>query len=661
LRQPVARSAGSPVTGWLTFGDAGARPGSTSASVGVPRTSWFEPVDSSVTTQTLVASNVPSPGDVTAYVGTASGYVYAYAADGYVRWGVDLGRLAQPCSQISDGFGVTGTPVIDPATRTLYVADAFGRLHALDLATGRERAGWPVVLFRDYRRELVWGALLLADGSVYAGTGAYCDEPMEGKLFRVDTSTRRVSSWTSVPASLGGGGGIWGWGGPAYDPASDSILVVTGNAFEGGSNTGKSFTESAGYGEHLVVLSPDLRVRAASAPGLAGFADVDFVGSPVVFDGGSCGRLVAAQAKNGMLFGWRAAAVSSGPAWSLALQKADAAAPLLTQPVWSARYRSLYIVTTAKLVRVSLGADCRPKIAWQATLGASTLYPSPTVAGNLVWLGLPWLSGKLQALLGFDPQTGRVRVRQRIAGVSFAPPSVFGGVLYLGSMHGFTGGQFPVAHGRPASALPEYASDIGGGRSWQSREDGVYATDDAGRHWHRIYPGYATRVVRLSATAGVIAVGSPAPACGCSPTRLRTDDGGRTWKSVPALGGSFQGRGPLLYWWKGGSLFLLRGKATTSQRVASADGTIVSAANTAGGVAALVDRPGRPPQVIVAAGAQARVVTLPAGSPADVVRSISTTGSTVVVRGDDDSSPGAGPDPTVEWRSRDGGATWTIG
>ena len=65
--------------------------------------------------------------------------VYALAENGYVRWRVDLGQLERVCQQI-DGYGVTGTPVIDLATHALYVADAFGRVHALDLATGAEHA-----------------------------------------------------------------------------------------------------------------------------------------------------------------------------------------------------------------------------------------------------------------------------------------------------------------------------------------------------------------------------------------------------------------------------------------------------------------------------------------------------------------------------------------
>jgi len=607
---------------------------------------------------------VPRVGDLTVYVETAAGFVYALAADGYVRWRVDLGRLTyDACQVIPDGFGVTGTPVIDPATRTLYVADGFGRLHALDLATGAERPGWPVVLYDDPHKELVWGALLLADGSVYAGTGSYCDLPMEGKLIRVSTTTRKVSTWIAVPASMGGGGSVWGWGGPAYSATRDSIYVVTGNAFEGGTNKGASFSEEAGYGEHLVELSPDLQVRSADAPSLAGFPDSDYVGSPVIVDTKDCGELVAAQAKNGMFFGWKADAVDSRPVWALKLQKPDPGAPLLTQPTWSPQLRSFYVATASKLVRIPLGANCLAHVSWQTSLGAATLYPSPTVAGGTVWVGLPVkdLSGVAEVLLGIDANTGRVLVRRPIAGVSFAPPTALPGMLFMATMHGLGSVRFPVAHGRAASSLPEYTSQLDGRHAWQSREDGVYSTDDGGKHWRRIYPEYADRVDRTSTTSGVISVGVPAPACGCSTRRLWTADGGRTWRVARGIGEDFEGQGSTLYWWSGSTLFLANPGYATSKKIATADGQIVDAAAVPGGAAALVDRRSKPPEVIVAHGSSTQTVTLPAGPSGAVVRSIAASGSTVVVPGRDYTSPGAGPDPTLSWHSHDGGQTWTLG
>ena len=157
-------------SGWLVYGNDLARTSFTDASLSPTsvRPAWYTPISGRVSSQVLVAQDVPGPGQRSVYVATTRGLVYALAENGYVRWRVDLGQLERVCQQI-DGYGVTGTPVIDLATHALYVADAFGRVHALDLTTGAEHSGWPVAVYSDFRRELVWGALTLVDGSIYLG------------------------------------------------------------------------------------------------------------------------------------------------------------------------------------------------------------------------------------------------------------------------------------------------------------------------------------------------------------------------------------------------------------------------------------------------------------------------------------------------------------
>ncbi len=655
-----------PVAGWLSFGGGPQRLGYTPSPVASSRFAWFYPVPSTVTTQPLVARNVPRAGDLTVYVGSADGTVYAFAPNGYLRWRRELGHLVHSCPQIPDGWGVTGTPVIDPATRTFYVADAFGRLHALDLATGAERKGWPVVLFKDYRQELVWGASTLVDGSLYVGTGSYCDAaPMEGKLIRVRLGTRAVASWKAVPLSLGGGGGIWGWGGPTFSAHRHSLFVVTGNAFEGGANVGGNFDERAGYGEQLVELSPGLAVRAANAPHPRGFPDDDLTGAPVVVDRAGCPEQVAAAAKSGLLFGWRTDGVAKGPLWSLKLQAASDAAPMLTEATYAPPLRSLFVVTASHLDRIEIGANCRPRLAWSLKLGLATLYGSPVVTGNVVWVAYPTrnITGRAEVLLGVDARTGKVVSRRAIGGISFAQPSAVDGMLFLGVMHGFSAHAFPAARGRRATALPEYSSFFDAKHGWQSREDGVYATSDGGRAWRRIYKRQAVRVVRTSALAGVISLGTPTVSCACATRELVTLDGGRTWSETQRVSANFQGRGRLLFWWSGGSLFRVKAWPAAASRlssrpVAQTQGTILSAVNVPGGVVALVDRHEKAPQVIVSRGATT-VVTLPSAGAAVNVQSIRASWPVLTVDGTDYAHPAAGPDPKVEWRSTDGGATWT--
>jgi len=281
------------------------------------------------------------------------------------------------------------------------------------------------------------------------------------------------------------------------------------------------------------------------------------------------------------------------------------------------------------------------------------------VAGNTVWLGLPVkdLSGVAESLLGIDARTGRVVARRPIQGVSFAPPAIAHGTVFLASMHGLAAG-FPAAHGRPASSLGRYRSRIDAAHRWESHEDGVYSTDDGGRHWRRIYPRYAARVHRLSRTSGLISVGSPAPACGCATRQLWTRDKGKTWRRA-AIGESFVGNQGAVYWWAGGSLFRAAPGLRSSIRVAHVDDAIVSATIAADGVLALVDRPGRTPQVILAQGGDARVITLPPGPANAVVRTIGGSGSDVHVHGTYVPMSAAGA-VRVDWSSKDGGKTWSF-
>jgi hypothetical protein len=547
--------------------------------------------------------------------------------------------------------------VVDPATRALYVADAFGLLHALDLATGRDRPGWPVRLYSDPSAELVWGALSLVDGSVYVGTGSYCDRTMEGKLIRVETATRRVSTWTAVPRSLGGGGSIWGWGGAAYSAARDALFVVTGNAFEGGENSGPAFDEGAGYGEHLVELTRDLSVVAASRPmTIRGEDDFDFTGSPVVFTPRGCGEVVAAANKNGHLYVWRTADVTAGPVADVSVQPQDLERPLLTQLAWSDRTQSLYAVTFTSLVRVAVGCDSA-HVAWSARFPHPTLQGSPSVAGDTVVVALSGAPARLRA---YDAATGRLRFDRALGGMSFAPPAIAGGWLFEGADHGLAGRSAVASRPAPAaSRVRGYTSWSDAKHGWQSRENGVYATSDHGRHWRRIFRSYAQRVLRLSPTRGVISVGTGRISCDCRQRQLWTSDGGRTWHETRALGPSFTGQGATLYTWSGNDLRRASWPPRRSTHVATLAETIADAATVPGGVVALLTSAGHrfdnATRLVFERGDRSTSVTLPDTVGRVEARALTVHWPDVVVRTYVFTDRGR---KTILWRSLNGGKTW---
>lgn len=178
------------------------------------------------------------------YVATEQNDVHAFDADtGQEVWSQNLGApwpLSDlPCGNI-DPLGITGTPVIDAATRTLYV-DAMvhnvgHQVFALDADTGAVRSGWPVSLegaatsngatftssVQNQR-----GALALSGTTLYVPFGGHYGDcgDYRGWVISIDTVSRAVSGW----ATRARGGGIWAPGGVVLDGARP--FVSTGNTF----------------------------------------------------------------------------------------------------------------------------------------------------------------------------------------------------------------------------------------------------------------------------------------------------------------------------------------------------------------------------------------------------------------------------------------------
>jgi hypothetical protein len=663
--------------GWLAYGNDAARTSFTDTSLSPPsvKPAWYTAISGRVSSQALVAQDVPGPGLKTVYVATTRGIVYALTENGYVRWRVDLGQLERVCQQI-DGYGVTGTPAIDVASRTLYVADAFGRIHALDLATGAERSGWPVAVYSDFRRELVWGALTIVNGSLYFGTGSYCDRKMIGKVFRVELATKAVSHWVAVPSRLGGGGSVWGWGGLAYSTTRDSLYAVTGNALEGGVNVGKRFREYAGHGEQLVELGRDLTLRGSNHPrDIRQKLDLDFVGSPVLFRHPVCGQLAGALNKNGSLYVWRLSSLRAGPVVTLRLSKPTLAAPLLTQAAYSPRTGALYVSTPSRLVRVDIDRRCRGRVKWGRTIGNGLFNGSPTVAGDTIWVVENAFDGS--SLVGVSARNGVVRYRARLGGPAYVAPTVVADRIYVPTYNGGVQ-SFGLASalrrppGGADNGLPEFRSSSDGMHRWLSREDGVFATDDGGGTWRRIFDRSAVRVAQVSGASGMIAVGDRSTACGCRQVRLWTADGGATWKRTPAaVGTGFAAANGTLWWWRGGALYRAAAwppgpRGLKGVKAAKVKGAILDVDALPGGVAALVTRRvgglgyDRVPTLLLGSISALRQRTLPGVGGDVLLRSLDVRWPELRVQGFDVTAFARGEHGSVEWVSQDGGASWTV-
>src|SRR5262249_27760969 len=160
------------------------------------------PVDGQVYAQPLYASNLAINGVThnVVFVATMHNSVFAFDADSNSRkplWQANLGPsvpaqiLFGPYGDIGGGVGILSTPVIDPSRGILYaVTDTLRSgtiafyIHALDLATGGERFGGPVLISGavtgvgsggarngsvpfDAKQHIQRPALLLANDAVY--------------------------------------------------------------------------------------------------------------------------------------------------------------------------------------------------------------------------------------------------------------------------------------------------------------------------------------------------------------------------------------------------------------------------------------------------------------------------------------------------------------
>ncbi|HVW29429.1 MAG TPA: PKD domain-containing protein [Polyangiaceae bacterium] len=226
----------------------------------------------------------------TLFVATEGNNVYGLNPEtGVVNWTRNLGNpvsaSALGCSDLAPSLGVTSTPVIDTATNIAYVFSkqyvsgtsgaAAWYAHAIDVATGNEEPGFPVLIQGHAANDPTqtfnpWTAqqrpgLLLLDGVVYGAFGAHCDiTPWEGWVVGVSTSGQLTTMWSAqAGAAATNGAGIWQSGGGLVSDGSGQILFVTGN---GGTPVGMIDGKSppATLGESVVRLTvqPDGSLKA---------------------------------------------------------------------------------------------------------------------------------------------------------------------------------------------------------------------------------------------------------------------------------------------------------------------------------------------------------------------------------------------------------------
>ncbi len=287
---------------------------------------FSQPVDGYVYAEPLYKANLKIAGGThnVAFVATEHDSVYAIDADSPtagpnkngIYWQASFldpahGITTVPSpSQISNSdivpeIGITGTPVIDGKTNTLFVvaitlemrgstAHYVQKLHALDLTTGAEQANSPYTIgdttfsgpdggYTDTTSIVVNGrgdgadsgghvrfnaarennrsALQLANGVVYVSFAAHSDyRPYHGWLIGFDeTKLQPVMMFNTAPNA--GGVGIWQSGGAVSYDSQGNIYFAVGNGFSGAY---PAYDPAHGdYSESVLKLSTDGQLTVA--------------------------------------------------------------------------------------------------------------------------------------------------------------------------------------------------------------------------------------------------------------------------------------------------------------------------------------------------------------------------------------------------------------
>jgi hypothetical protein len=264
-------------------------------------------VDDEIHTQPLIVTNVNVLGRGThnlAIVATVNDTVYAFDADdasvvtpywqtNFLKLGVVAPRntdMTGACGGNYNDFagrmGIVGTPVIDPASGTLYVvvrtkenlATFVQRLHALDVRSGAPRPNSPVVITATYpgtgvgnvggvitfdsQRQNQRPALALVNGIVYIAWSSHCDwNPYHGWIMGYDATTlQRAVVYNNTPN--GQMAGLWmSDQAPAVD-AAGNLYISTGNGTVGSTgnpgdtvNRGESFLKLTRNGTNFTISS----------------------------------------------------------------------------------------------------------------------------------------------------------------------------------------------------------------------------------------------------------------------------------------------------------------------------------------------------------------------------------------------------------------------
>jgi len=414
---------------------------------------WREKLDGAVYGEPLVYDGV-------IFVATENDTVYALSPKrGGVIWRLHVGTpvstsvidsaptLSGGCGDI-DPLGITGTPVIDPLTKQIFVAeetevggngwqDIQHWLVGISLTTHRElwhrQIDPPDANQADHyytAAEQQRAALTLLDGQIYVEFGGLFGDCGQYHGYVIDSSETGTGPLVFYQVPTGREGGIWGTAGAFVSPQGN-LYIATGN----GSSTSLAHFDE---GNSVVELSPLLQRLGFWAPGnwvQLNIADWDLgSASPLAVPdtsllfaagkpagNGDVGYLMNDSPLGGIGHGaFTGSVCPSGGAYG-----ADA-----TDVIQGATGIQIYVYVPCGSGTEALKVDPSVPISFHRVWGPSTGDPNgpPVVAGGLVW-ALDWTNGLLYAM---NPQSGHVIFVRSTGQLNhFATPAVSGKLILV--------------------------------------------------------------------------------------------------------------------------------------------------------------------------------------------------------------------------------------
>ena len=411
---------------------------------------WKVRLPSSSDTQALYIESVVRANGThdELFATTKDGSVTALnATSGAIDWTILLPTFKPACS--NKPTGIWGTPIIE--NTTLYVVDGAGQIHALDIGTGAETAGYPVQVIDipnlnlgNYNHSGLTGV----GNSIFITTSALggCESTMisHAAVISFNIGSLQVDNtfYPSGNTAAMGGEGMWGPAGVLADPVNLTLYVATGNVLPA-----KAVSPNA---QAILQVDLNLQLLASNQPKLLPGGDLDFGSTPTPIDVPGCPAMLSVFNKDGQLFLYDRNNIGSGPMQVLTTTVGGGSGKFIGMAAFDPSQQTLFFYNpqtsrdgsytygflALKVQAVGNPAVCSLATAWNVQVGSpvqshNTHAADPVIAGGLVWVA----TGAGNSIAAFDEVSGTLvwTTGTAMTGNTLTPPTVEDGQIFVQS------------------------------------------------------------------------------------------------------------------------------------------------------------------------------------------------------------------------------------